>query len=95
MRAPVSHSADLKLMAGSSAAAGAMGKAWVLEGKCHQFHCVGRRNTQTIFEKWSTLLLSAAVCGIVISANRRGTKCLIERKSCSVALVDDIISARN
>ena len=40
VRAPVSHIADLKPVAGSPAA-GAMGKAWVLEGKCHLFHSVG------------------------------------------------------
>ena len=47
VRAPVSHTADLKPVAGSSAV-GAMGKAWVLEGKCRKFHSVGWWNTQTI-----------------------------------------------
>lgn len=51
VRAPVSHTADLKPLAVSSPAPGAMGKAWVLEGKCHKFHSVGRRNAQTILQE--------------------------------------------
>ena len=35
-------------MAGQPLPLGAMGKAWVVAGKCHLFQCVGRRDTQVI-----------------------------------------------
>lgn len=47
VRAPVGNTADLKPVTGSSAV-GAVGKAWVLEGKCHECQSVGQRRTQTI-----------------------------------------------
>lgn len=87
VRAAVSRTADLEPVAGS-AAAGAMGKAWVSEGKCHQFHRVGRRNTQTILrEAINAPSVSGRLRHCELRQPQDGTKCLTERKSCCVSLV--------
>lgn len=81
MRAPVSHIADLKPAAGSSAEE-AVGKAWVLEGKCHQCHSVGQRNTQTMRRE---AINTPSVSGRLRHRDLRRawdeTKCLIEGRS--------------